>query len=563
MSKTFSFALIVFCLAVSVWYSPVLFKGYSPDVLSSPILLARNLSQTGVYSIDNELNVVLSSNLIKEKGQPSIASGKLVAVIYAKFFNLTGAFARENLILISISIYALALVVLALVVLYLFNLKVASVFSLIYIFLPFFWKLPYHLGIYDFCLLFFALFFLLFFYGLKQKREYLYLIPAGIFLALASMSKEVIFLFVPFLFVFLWLNKQKKHLVYIFIPLVIVLSIYWLPDMLQGRNAYLSSMPGQTSEKVAAADLNYYGEFFPDPYTYHFNKEAYLKKYRKELNNKEIDFFYRARLAKSSSNTGAEGIGLVDRVRIIISLVPRHLSKFSAIEYTGGPLMLLLIILGAVYLKQKDKYLYRFVLSWIASVIFLLSFVFLMGRSHLVDFGWAIALLASLGLLFLIEILKKHFSLKGKMSVFLSLGLMLLVLYNLILAGHVAWGKVFDRERDYLLLRAYEQKIKGADIADSDVVAVPLGISEIYHLNYSTDKSMVLFQPETIEFLLAKNDLRAAFEKFGVKYVLGYSDDLTGKILKQTPAKNIAANTIEVKQPEVSQTKIWFLNLIK
>ncbi len=136
-------------------------------------------------------------------------------------------------------------------------------------------------------------------------------------------------------------------------------------------------------------------------------------------------------------------------------------------------------------------------------------------------------------------------------------------MYNLILANHVAWGRIFDNEKDYLLLEAYSQKIKESNIADQDVIAVPLGISNIHHLNYSTNKSIVLFQSETIESLLEKKEINSAFEKFGVKYILGYSDELTEKIIGQTKAKNIAANTIEIKQPEVSQTKIWFLNLIK
>ena len=221
------FLLIVFILAVVVWYSPVLFKGYSAYIISTNTVLSQNLYQTGFYSIENDLNVFLSPNLIESQGHISAYGNKLTSLIYAQIFKITGLPQVSDFILLSIFIHALTLLIFTGVVFYLFDFKKALVFSLIYIVLPFNWTLPYKLASYEFTLLFLALFFLFYFYGIKQKKyNYFYLIISGIFLGLACLAKEATLLIAPFLFIFLLLKKQKRYLIYIFIPFSILLAIF-------------------------------------------------------------------------------------------------------------------------------------------------------------------------------------------------------------------------------------------------------------------------------------------------------------------------------------------------
>jgi len=553
------FLLIVFILAIGVWYSPVLFKGYNSNSPSSGSLLIRNFSENGLYSMEDNLNIILSSNLIKDNGILSIRGNKLTPLLYSKIFNFTGLPDANDLIFFSIFICALALVIFTGLVLYLFNFKLASIFSLVYIFLPFNWQLPYSFCAYEFALLFLSLFFFLFFYGLKNKYNYIYLPISGIFLILACLAKEALFLIAPFLLLFLWFKKQKKPLFYIFIPFIIILVIFWLPNISQ--NSYLQLFTTQVSEKNKSADFTAYSHLYPDAYTYHFEQEIFLTDLKNKIDNNEIVLIKELDRIKELKNVGAEGISLFDRTRVGSIIGSRHIFRFISLEDIGGPFVLLLILLGIYNLRQRNKYLYQFIIYWIVSSIFLMSFVVLAVRNHLMDFNWAITLLISLGLVFLIELFSDYFNLKKKKQIFLYAVLLFMIIYHLILVNHVAWSKIYDNSNS-LMIQAYSQEIKKINIIDNNVIAVNLGSGDVYSLSYLTDKSVVVFRPETIKDLLAENKLDFAFNEFNVKYILGYSDELSEEIINQMDVVNIASNSLKPIVIEMSRNKGWLMNLV-
>ena len=255
-------------------------------------------------------------------------------------------------------------------------------------------------------------------------------------------------------------------------------------------------------------------------------------------------------------------IGLFDRIKVGIMLSFRHLSRFFSLEYLGGPFVFLLILLGSYELKQKNKRLYQFFIYWIFSTIFLLSFVILGARNHLMDFGWAIALFITLGLLSLSKIIIDYFDLKEKKIIFVYLIILFVVLYNLVLVNHVALSRAYDNSNN-LLIEAYAEEIKNENISDQEVIAVNLSSGEAYNLNYLTNKSIVVFKGETIRKLLMENKLQFAFDQFKVEYILGYSDELTKAILDQVDVINVASNSLKPVIPEMSRNKGWLMNLIK
>jgi len=553
------FLLTVFILAVAVWYAPILFKGYPVYTMSTNAVMARNVYQTGLYSAESDLNVFLSSNLIKEQGHISAKGNKLTSLLYAQVFKVTGLPEVGNFILLSIFINALTLIIFTGLVLYLFDFKKASVFSLIYIFLPFNWASPYSLAGYEFALLFLALFFLFYLYGIKQQKySYFYLIIAGLFLGLTGLAREVLLLIIPFLFVFLWVTKQRRRIIYIFIPFTILFAIFWLPSL--GHNAYIQLFTTQVSEEVKSADYSFYGHVYPDPYTYHFGQEEFLEGLQKKID--ESTLMKKMGEIRGTKIMAISEISLFDRVKIGAMLSFRHFSRFFSLEYLGGPFIFLLILLGGYKLKQRDKRLYQFFLYWILSTIFLLSFVILGARNHLMDFGWAIALLISLGLLTLSKIFVKHFDLKGKKALVVYSIVLSVVLYNFVLVNHVSWSKAYDNSNN-LLIGAYAQEIKNENISDREVIAVNLGPGEAYSLNYLTNKSIVVFSNETVKKLLDNNKLEFAFNEFGVKHILGYSDKLTEDVVSQTEVISIATNSLEPVVPEMSRNRAWLMNVIK
>jgi hypothetical protein len=78
-----------------------------------------------------------------------------------------------------------------------------------------------------------------------------------------------------------------------------------------------------------------------------------------------------------------------------------------------------------------------------------------------------------------------------------------------------------------------------------------------------TDKSFVIFKSSTLNKLLEEKQTQGAFEYFGVKYILGYSDELSDQITTQTGVINIAPNSIEVDIGKVSGSKTFFMSLFR
>jgi hypothetical protein len=98
--KPIIFLTTVFFLAVAVWFSPILFKGYVPHDIGSPgLILGRNLAETDEYAMESDLNVFLASSLIKEQAHPSAQGNKLTPLIYGQIFKITGPLSEEKLIL--------------------------------------------------------------------------------------------------------------------------------------------------------------------------------------------------------------------------------------------------------------------------------------------------------------------------------------------------------------------------------------------------------------------------------------------------------------------------------
>ena len=553
------FFLAVFFLAAGVWYSPTIFKGFPIQTISSDLLLAKNYSLTGILATQDKLNVVISSDLVKDSGYPLSASENLRSIIFAKIFDIFGIPSYNRLILFSVIIYSLILLCFTGLIIYLFNFKTGAVFSFFYIFSPLGWSLSRMLGVYEFCLLFWALFFIFYFWGIKKEKSklgFLLFIISGIFLALSGLSKEVTFVFAVALFVFLLFKKLKRQLIYIFVPFVIILMIFWFPAVLKGENRYLGLFGLKAPEKSV---FSVYMHVFPDPYTYHFEKEQFLEQFR----NQDLGWSENLQTKKTLTNFGFEKIGLFERIKVGSFVFVQHLSRFFSLEELGGPLIALLLILGIIYLKTKNKFLYQFSINWLIISFLIFSFLILVGRSHLMDFVWLLALLMVLGLFYIFNIFKERFNLSGRKSLILGLIIIGSMIYHLILVNHVVLGKLYDKDAVPRSI-AYSDKIKDMEIKNDEVIAVPNDFSgQIETLNYLTNKSLVVFRESTLDKLLKENKIKQAFEIFRVKYILGYSDEISDKITTQTKIINIASSSLKIDINRVSANKGFFMNLIR
>jgi hypothetical protein len=557
------FLMAVFILAIAVWYSPILFKGYSPNAAGININIARNFNETGIFSLENELNVVLPSSLVSEEGEISDLGNKLAVFLYAGVLKVFDSPSLNQLALISVIINALALIIFTILVSNLFNWKTGLLFALVYIFLPFNWRMSYSVGSYEFALIFIALFFFFYLQAEKkgsQKYARIFWILAGIFLAGAVFCKECFILLPIFLVLFLLWKKRKEALIFILIPYILLMGVFWLPNFVQ-ESIYFDLLLGDSLDRKASTDFSFYGHLYPDPYTYHFNKDDFLSKELEEYNQGgfSVDKIEKAKLMK---NIGAKGVSILERLKVSLIIGARHVFRFFSLEDIGGPFIFLLLLFGLGYLKKENKYLYQFFVFWILSAIFLMSFVVLVSRNHLVDFGWAIALGVTLGILTIVQVISNHFNLERNKIIWMQILIFGAAIYNFILANHVFLGRSYDN-LSVLQMEAYGQLIEPLNINDKDVIALNVHGSCLYHLNYLTDKSMIIFRTKTLESLVEENKLESAFEKFKVKYIIGYPDDLSKEIVKQASVVNLGSSPIEPVEPSLSRNKGWLMNLVK
>lgn len=571
-----SLIAIFFC-AVLVWYLPVVFKGYNSSTIAShALVVAKNYSIYGKYMAESKLNVILAPELIPTEGNESYYGNKLGTIIYSylfKFFHLGDI---KKIIFVNCVILAIALLFFALTTYYLFGFKTFVFFSLIYIFLPANWLLPQMLIGYEFALLFLSLFFLLFSLGIKQGEKNKDLAKnkswkkffsvdkamfalAGVFLILSCLCREALFLILPMFFIFLLFSRLRKIFCYIFIPVIIILSVAWLPSFISGKNIYLLFFTDQVSEELKSADFRSYAHLFPDPYTFHFDRKSYLKQFGDTEN---LDLLASLGRKKMLINVGFQSGDLIDRLKIGTPLFFRHIFRFFSLTEIGGPLVFLLLALGLLSLKRQKSFWFTFYIFWFLGSAVMLGYVNLANRNHLMDFGWAIATCSALGLILLAEALSAH-SYENKHHGVIGFSFLLIVIYNLVLTGHVMWGQEYDNS-SVPLVTAYAAQIKKMTIGQNEIIATSLMTNDAYNVNFSTQKSLIVFAPETIKRLIAQNKLKEAFAIYKVNYILGYGPDLSKEMADLTGVKIIADNKISILPEELEMNnKNWFLNLVK
>jgi len=559
-SYFFKITIIVFASFISgiIWYSPFLFKGHSPDAVNDQLVLARNMAKTGKYSLYNDHGVLLASDMVAEKGEESSVGNRFTAVLYSKIINLFGWQSMGGFLLASTILNALALLVFSFIALRLFGAKVALIFIFVYALLPTNWRTVYALGNYEFALFFLSLFFLFFLLGRDKKYSYAYFILSGIFLSGAVLAKEAFLMILPILFIYLFIQKKNKMLICVFVPIIIIMSVFYLPNFFGGNNIYKSQILTKSPDKQY--DFSLAGHLYPDYYTFRFDRNDFLKQYEQTEKGKE-GLIKSLNIKKAAANVGVKDIGLLERVFVGSNLLIAHVARFFSLEDVGGPFIFLLGFFGSFYLRKRDRFLQMFLICWIGGSVLLFSYAAIAGRNHLVDFGWAIALFVSSGAVYLFDILGRHFNFDGKKKLAMNIFVAALFFYGLIVSDHAAWGRAYDSA--ILKVYAYADALKEKNIAPQDVIATGIRHDENLMLNFLSDKSLIVFRPETMEKILKEKNGKDVFSEFNIKYILGYSDELSQRIAKEAGIAVIASDKIIYKIPESSPAKSLLMNLVK
>ena len=513
--------ILIFIVSALVRYWPIFHKGFSYGVPASDLILARNLSLTGEYKLDNEKNVLLSSEIVKEKGILSRFGNKLNAILYAGLFKIFG-FNQNIPLYVPLFLYGIVSVLLFLLVLKLFNIQIALIFVFIDIFSPLVLQYAIRPSTYEWAVLFVVI--ALIFYLWKEKPNVLKLIFSGLFFALASLARNS-FLILPFAFLIyeFWKNKSIKRAIIFVLPTIILWGVYLGPSFIKSGtidNAYIDSRETTTA----------YMHLFPDPYTWHFERDAYAESMKGTTN-----YDYNQFLLKYGYP-----VSLKNKILMYWASIASYPKGLVAQTTIGGPFLVFLLILGGFYLYKTKKKLLQLFILWAGFLYLFLIIVKSNHWGHFISLQLPLFLLISLGIHWLIQLVKKQ-DIKFHLKYLLIFGFIFTLFIHLIQSDKWMFHENYlysNTEKILDLVKPIEDAKDGIN-KKTDIIAVGLSNSAVNTLNWYTDFSCVYFAPDTVKKLLKESKLQWAFDQFGVTKIIGYDKDLTSEIIKATNVKSI------------------------
>ena len=528
---TILIVIAIFFVSIAVRYWPIYHKGYSFGFAADNLILARNLSLTGEYKMDSEKNVVLSSETVETKGIESETGNKLTPVLESKIFDIFG-FSLNISLWISLILYGIVSVLLFLLVFKLFNLQIALIFSFLELFSPLVLQQAIAAGFYEWAMLFLTIALLIYLW--KEKPNWVKLILAGLFLGLASLARNS-FLIIPIAFVVYDFikNRSFKRVVIFILPVLMLWGAYLGPGIIKKgtvENVYVSG-----KENTSA-----YLHIFPDPYTWHFERDAYVEKV------KGADF-YNYDYSQFLSKYGYP-VSLKNKILMYWASIVSYPKGLLAQTTIGGPFLIFFLVLGMFYLYRKNKSLLGLFVLW---GIFTYLFLIAMASNHwghFLSLELPIFLLISLGIYWLFQFIKKQ-DWKIYYKYLLIFGFLLVLFLHLIqsdkwmLHEGYLYSKIGDTMELVKIIESQKDKINKAD----DIIAVGSPNSQAPAiLNWYTDFSYVYFDPATVEKLLKENKLQWAFDQFGVTKILGYDKELTEEIIKATNVQKLIIKELKI-----------------
>lgn len=499
----------IFVAALAVRYYPIYQKGAPWSINADNLILARNLHLANEYSFQDDKNIVLNSSLVAEKGIAAETPNRLTSVIYAKIFNVFG-FRPMLPVYISIFLFALTNVFLFFIVKKLFGLGLALIFSATDIFMPFVLAGSNWAGFYEWGMLFFVLGLFFFFFAYQKERlafvgakRYLFLFLAGVCLALAVLCRNAFLISViPIIIFDFYQQRSFKRAAVLILPIGMILATFFFPGYYyQEENSYLTA--GRTSA--------YDGHLFPDPYTFHYERESFIERIKETAQGDQIN-------ALSFYGYTESSFWQESQLRWL-SLVYYLENGLSSVTF-GGVLSLFLLIVGAWFLWEKKRDIFKLVIFWPLFVFACLIFLKTTNSDHFLEVRFALVLLISLGLFRVLKIVIAH---PAKEKTKKLLGGVLVLAFVLYLAQGDKWmlhEKYENSSARETILAAQEIRAENTSLSVSDVWAVEGTDMTALTFAYFTNFSTVNFNGETIDFLVRQQTLKDAFKRFGVTHFL-------------------------------------------
>ena len=476
----------------------------------------------------NEMPEVAQIKAFAENGVFPMDSMRLTPVLLSLFHPLI---AWENLngwVLVNAIAFALTLIAWWFFTRRFFDERTAWISSVIFALMPVYWLKALHVDGYVFALLFLFLACNAFLV-LGRKRRILRSIVCGLIFGLTIASRDAFILFFPWLlFSYFWIERRKwaRALVECALFAGFAVTVYSFPFIARSMESGLNinERIGILMEAAAPREASW-SHFYPDQYTYEFEREEYGKRATKEFESQSWLERQQHRHYRLIFGVDAPKpvISFLDGLWLFVNRIP---SLFMQ-DTVGGIFLWLFILPGmAVFFREKRKLLVLLI-GLALSVELIVRFGFHFQRLHLMNYGWMLALFAAAGIIWVCETLGKQSRriTPNALAAFIAA----VIALQMVQANRKQFAQLYARSSVPSALAAASQLNA---LPENSVTAFPIEFQTYFALS---NAKRIYFHEQTVKHLLDEGKLKVAFENYGVTHAIGYSDELLSGIKKAMP----------------------------
>ncbi len=508
-------AVGIFLVSVVLYSYPLYKKGYTPGGDYLNLIQARNYGLAGTYHYESDNGAFLSAERAGQEGVDTGMQNPFTPIIYGHLFKRFG-FHPQWPPLIAVGLFGLANAVFFLVITRISTFAAGLVAGLASAVMPVMAVGAVSPGFYEWGMIFFAIGLWLYFasprgtWHASTRRA----IVATCVLALAALARNAFAVSAGAILLFDFrVHRSWIRSLAMAVPLIAIFGLTLTPySWLGTANGY---------DVRAHQPLQQIGHFFNDPYTYYYDREAFVKTHLGDPAFMDrIDTAYAARFGYP--------VALSYRLKAYRDAFSFYLGEGFALTNIGGPIILLLCAWGLVVLRRKDRRLFEFCIFWPMLLLAYLVLVKSGNWDHFMEIIFVPIFLLGVSVQELSSFLvgsphRRRF---------------ILAIVAAALLGHLAYAAKWRFHDTYESSKA-SQAIAIADVLrdtpSTAVIAMGIHDDAVYRTAYASDRTIVYFNADTIE-RLSVAELKHAFETYRISLAVGFEPDEAAKIQRAAPA---------------------------
>ncbi len=503
-------AIVIFVASLATSYYPIYKKGYSLGGETLNLSEARNYAIAGTYKYESSNGVFLSADKALNEGKELGITNPLTPIIYGQIFKNFGWGSPLMPVYLSIVLAALFNVLIFLLITQLFSITIGFLSAVIMVFMPVRIIGSLFFGGYEFAMIFFACALLLFFDSKNLFKVSRWRLGcSSVLFALAALDRSAFSIsFVPFVLYDFYKNRSWKRTLIFILPFLIIFgSTLTNYSWIGVPNGYVSDINNQS--------FSQFGHVYNDPYSLYYNGDDFIENLRSQGEINRVTFHY-------FSQWGYD-VSLSEQLNAYKDSVRFYFTQVLNLTNYGGPLIILVMLLGGLWLYRNNKEMFWFFGTWLVMWLGGLVYFTTGNWDHFLEIIFIAAVLTGLGTYQLLEMFK---AVSFRRSMLIGILLVFIV-------SHLAYAnkwKLYDAYRSSNFGVALDMADKEKDLKNTGVIAVGVHPTFAYTFYYLTNRDVIYFNPDTVTELIENGKLGEAFDIYEVKSAFGYSSDLSNQI---------------------------------